>query len=633
MIRYFFGCLFLVILFVFSSCSTEPIKPSDERVLSADLCSEDTFCQKQDPKSLCLDGGCQCKEPMLACPLGCSWSSGQSSCGCIDRKRDPKHCGSCGNTCESGTCCDGRCCAADTVCCGSACCLVGQTCCNGQCADTKKDIRHCGTCGTSCKTGEVCCGGKCVNIQTDLQHCGACGQVCPTSSCCQGQCCPGGRLCCGDTCVDTKYTTKHCGACGQSCANGEICCDGKCLNPNLEQHCGACGNRCSGLVPSQTKIQLLRAGTVSPLKFQFDKLPKALSTDEVTVRVEIFGDFGNAERYADVIIAGIPQQRIQGGEPTCNWARTPRHTGRYRIDSSRLLGGRLAVEVHLSSKVEVDACVSLQSRVIVSLSYGGRVCCNQRCVQKKRDPQHCGACGAACAKDTVCCGGRCCEAGESCSEGECSRVVAGVGYWVHHLAFHPTQPLLAAATSDGLELWNRNTQTRLYQVYKKSGVNTWGVAFHPKGHFLATASTDGVVQLWDTATGKSRKILFRYPKTAGFVAFSPDGTRLVSSSLDGRMHMWDVASEKQLWTYTFGGTGIRTLVFEPKGKFLLVQASNAYVLVMDLNGKLLKAINMGRFSSSNIESLAIHPNGRWMAVGMRSREIHRIVDPTIFTCC
>jgi hypothetical protein len=66
----------------------------------------------------------------------------------------------CGQVCCTGPCApEGGCCPADRVC-GSACCSAAQTCCGGQCVDLETDPQNCGSCGNTCTSG-TCCAGLC----------------------------------------------------------------------------------------------------------------------------------------------------------------------------------------------------------------------------------------------------------------------------------------------------------------------------------------------------------------------------------------------------------------------------------------------------------------------------------------
>ncbi len=199
---------------------------------------------------------------------------GLESCGsdCVDTNSDPKHCGACGNACDSAkVCANGAC--ADS-------CPSGLENCSGACVDIQKDAQHCGACGSPCSAGQLCtsgtcdqscgagqtaCGSSCVDTQTDEQHCGACDSPCAVGQACQGGTCVAdcqtGQTQCGDVCVDTQANAQNCGGCGQACATGESCqagkcevtcpggqvaCSGLCFDlQNDVNNCGSCANKCA----------------------------------------------------------------------------------------------------------------------------------------------------------------------------------------------------------------------------------------------------------------------------------------------------------------------------------------------------------------------------------------------------
>lgn len=102
-----------------------------------------------------------------------------------------------------------------------------------------------------CPPGTEMCGGTCSDVLSDPQNCGACGNVCSIidgityedNACVDGVCttvC--GADTCGDECIDLATSPRHCGACGNACAAGEMCCGGRCFNPDhYERYCDWCG--------------------------------------------------------------------------------------------------------------------------------------------------------------------------------------------------------------------------------------------------------------------------------------------------------------------------------------------------------------------------------------------------------
>ncbi len=196
-------------------------------------------------------------------------------------------------------------CSKDTDCKG------GKTCCGGTCADLDADGAHCGTCTNSCESGTnstpLCKKGVCsltcdkgyadcdyqpfngceINVLGNILHCGDCKTAClmanATPACDQGKCaiaqCTKGFADCDkdvkNGCeVDLGADPNNCSACGNKCAptpNSEpICQASKCSSGACKKgfgdcnsdpkdgcevdfqadptHCGDCGTECSGFV-------------------------------------------------------------------------------------------------------------------------------------------------------------------------------------------------------------------------------------------------------------------------------------------------------------------------------------------------------------------------------------------------
>ena len=187
-----------------------------------------------------------------SCAAACPPNKQQCGSSCIDTQNDVLHCGACDSPCQAVA-------NALSVCalgeCGLAC-HSGFLNCDGKretgCeVNSKFDPKHCGACGNACQSGELCnagtcelscgggtteCGGMCVDLKTDEANCGACAKACADGqNCVGGQCklsCGGGTIECNGMCVDTKVDPNNCGTCGNVCDPGYECeigvCEPKC---------------------------------------------------------------------------------------------------------------------------------------------------------------------------------------------------------------------------------------------------------------------------------------------------------------------------------------------------------------------------------------------------------------------
>jgi WD40 repeat protein len=149
------------------------------------------------------------------------------------------------------------------------------------------------------------------------------------------------------------------------------------------------------------------------------------------------------------------------------------------------------------------------------------------------------------------------------------------------------------------------------------------VAFSPDSRQLATlddSESPGTLQLWDVA---SRKKLYHIEKAGEHLLFSPDGRWLVTMvQQDASVHFWEAATGQHAFAHKPGNPdrphhrGYGTLLaFTPDGRFL-VHGGIPQVTLLEVGPQGLKEVHTfsGKAGWGSASSLAISPDGRWLAV-------------------
>jgi WD40 repeat protein len=151
----------------------------------------------------------------------------------------------------------------------------------------------------------------------------------------------------------------------------------------------------------------------------------------------------------------------------------------------------------------------------------------------------------------------------------------------HAVAFSPDGKTLAAGNTDGqfiqdevlppawntLELWDMTgPQPRVRAVLARDPEDVTALAFSPDGALLAAATSEGV-KLWDPRTGRERLTLQGLREQIGCLSFSRDGKALATTG-NGVARVWDVATGREQVALRGRGFDVRSVVFSPDGKSL-----------------------------------------------------------------
>lgn len=153
------------------------------------------------------------------------------------------------------------------------------------------------------------------------------------------------------------------------------------------------------------------------------------------------------------------------------------------------------------------------------------------------------------------------------------------------------------------------------------------------------------IKIYDVADGRLHAELSLQP-SVHTVSFSPDSQKLCAANLMGEVKVWDVATKQELaaWKtddFTSWGIikshcyigGIHASVFHPSGERVIVAGMGPMRDPMAGNGKQrwqeyawqeqpsrkVKETKSDQAGEGLMEALAVHPNGRWFAMGGRLR--------------
>jgi WD40 repeat protein len=174
-----------------------------------------------------------------------------------------------------------------------------------------------------------------------------------------------------------------------------------------------------------------------------------------------------------------------------------------------------------------------------------------------------------------------------------------VGY-VNSLAFSPDGKILASGSGPpvpspnfqerSIILWNTATREMIGKPLIKQQGSINALAFNPSGELLASGSDDNSIVLWDVRTSQATGApLTGHQAAVESLAFSPDGKILASCGSDGGMILWDVETRRPigrlLRSHLIASPGLspsarlNSLVFDPKGRFVIAGSDNSTLTV------------------------------------------------------
>ncbi|KIY66676.1 Coatomer, alpha subunit [Cylindrobasidium torrendii FP15055 ss-10] len=157
---------------------------------------------------------------------------------------------------------------------------------------------------------------------------------------------------------------------------------------------------------------------------------------------------------------------------------------------------------------------------------------------------------------------------------------------VKGLAFHPTQPLLAAALHNGsVQLWNYRMGVLVDRFEEHEGpVRT--VHFHPSRALLASGGDDYKIRVWDIRP-TSRRCLFvlhghiDYVRT---VQFHHEMPWILSCSDDQTIRIWNSTSRQCMAVLTGHTHYVMSAFFHPKDDLIVSASMDQTVRVWDISG-------------------------------------------------
>ena len=201
------------------------------------------------------------------------------------------------------------------------------------------------------------------------------------------------------------------------------------------------------------------------------------------------------------------------------------------------------------------------------------------------------------------------------------------------LAISPSGKLLASAANDGsVRIWDiSGKQAKEWEVVSKNTGIVTPICFSPDSKLLATAErASGITRLFDVSgdSAKPAAVLAPVDGDVWSLAFSPDGKTLVAGMWFneaqpqfGEVVAWDLTKKPAVRTVVVPKTAIpRDIHFLPDGRSLLFGEKGLVRHVSIPDGKALGVFDCYP-SDSEIVSLAVSPDGKYIAVGGSPEEV------------
>ena len=186
--------------------------------------------------------------------------------------------------------------------------------------------------------------------------------------------------------------------------------------------------------------------------------------------------------------------------------------------------------------------------------------------------------------------------------------------YVAAVAFSPDSKTLATGSYDHTaRLWDLSSgKTRAELRGHRGGV--MAVAFSPEGQMLATGSIDGDVKLWDAASGKLIKTLSGHKSWVNSLAFQPAGKLLASGSSDGTIGLWPLTDAEPKPSFLRATKAeVRCVAFSQGGKHLAAGLRYGKIKIWDAESR--KELREIAGHEDDVWSMAFLPDDKGLVAG------------------
>jgi WD40 repeat protein len=183
------------------------------------------------------------------------------------------------------------------------------------------------------------------------------------------------------------------------------------------------------------------------------------------------------------------------------------------------------------------------------------------------------------------------------------------------LSFSPDGKLLASGHHGGVDL----RDTSHWRVVRRLEGGAWPVLFSPSGRHLAATSAGGVC-VWDTDTWTNVFLPTAFDlDTRSALAFSHDSQRLAVASRSNSIQLWDISSRSKFAEF-FARSQIESVAVSPNGLWIAGGVRWGGLTVWNIRTREITATTNAHPSS--LFGLAFSSDGKMLVTGGEDNLIH-----------